>query len=167
MERRFDIYKAQQVELANKKNQEFQTLATRVAVENDEARRQYRVNDLRDENNKSKFEDFDQEFDDIFTRLDGTDSKNEDKFNKVNSLLEEKVFILSKQAEASDKHLNLQIEKLNRELDRQKFDLTDLIDQRQEQMQRTFEAEVKEIKQQYRESIKNVDLATKTLETLF
>ena len=47
------------MELANKKDQEFKTLATRVAVENDEARRQYRVNDLRDENNKQKFEDFD------------------------------------------------------------------------------------------------------------
>ena len=48
-----------------------------------------------------------------------------------------------------------------------KFDLTDLIDQRQEQMQRTFETELLGIKQQYRESIKNVDSASQTLETLF
>ncbi len=142
LERRFEIYKSQQVELAIKKDKEFETLATRVAIENDEARRQYRVNDLRDENNRQKFEDFDQEFDDVFTRLDETDSKNEDKFNKVNNLLEEKVLILQKQAEASDKHFNLQVEKINREIERMKFDLTDLIDQRQEQMQRTFETEL-------------------------
>lgn len=65
--------------------------------------------------------------------------------------------ILTKQAEASDKHFNLQVEKINREMERMKFDLTDLIDQRQEQMQRTFETELQSIKQQYRESIRNVD----------
>lgn len=166
-EKRFDEYKAQQVELAIKVDKNLKTIEKRAQVENDEARRQYRVNDLRDENNKEKFADFDQDFDDVFARLDETDRNIEEKNSRVHSVLEEKFGVVTNQAAASDRHFNMQVEKLNREIERLKFDLTDLIDQRQETMDRMFQTELLTIKQRYNESIGNVDTATGKLETLF
>ena len=62
--------------------------------------------------------------------MDNSDGKNEEKFSRLNSLLEEKVFMLNNQLSVSDKHFNLQNEKLNRDIERLKFDLTDMIDQK-------------------------------------
>jgi len=59
-------------------------------VENEEARRQFRVNDMRDETNKAKFEDLDGDIDDAFARMDEMDKKEEERVTNLSTKFEDK-----------------------------------------------------------------------------
>ena len=62
-----------------------------------------------------------------------------------------------------ESHMNLSIEKVQRELERLKFDVADQVEQRQEAMQRSFQIELETIKNKYEESVDLVTDASKNL----
>ena len=59
--------------------------------------------------------------------------------------------------------MSLNLEKLNRELERLKFDTTDMIESKQEQMQKSFSNELSTIKTRYEEAVDLVTEASKNL----
>lgn len=80
--------------MAQKNDETFKSIQMRQNVENEEARRQFRVNDLRDETNKAKFEDLDGDIDDAFTRMDEMDKKEEERVNNLSNKFEDKFQLL-------------------------------------------------------------------------
>ena len=60
-----------------------------------------------------------------------------------------------------------QIEKVRADLERQKFDLQDQIDSKQEQIGKLFDTELEGTRQKYEESIELVTEASKNLGQLF
>lgn len=66
-----------------------------------------------------------------------------------------------------ESHLNLQIEKLGRELERIKFDVNDVMDQKSDAMQRNFDVEIATIKDRYNSAVKLVTEASNNLGELF
>lgn len=59
--------------------------------------------------------------------------------------------------------MSLNLEKLNRELERLKFDTTDMIESKQEQMQKSFSNELSTIKTRYEEAVDLVTEASRNL----
>lgn len=66
-----------------------------------------------------------------------------------------------------EQNLSLNLEKVNRETDRLKTDVVEMIEQKQEQMLRTFAAELSGIKKKYEEATTLVTDASTNLVSLF
>lgn len=74
---------------------------------------------------------------------------------------------MQRHVDSVEHSLGMNIEKLSREIERLKFDLTDLIEQKQEQMQKNFTIELGGIKKRYEDAVNLVTDASANLGGLF
>ncbi len=74
---------------------------------------------------------------------------------------------LSLHTDGIEKHLSLGIEKINRELERMRIDLSESIDQKNEQMVSRYNSEIINIKEKYQDATKNVKQAGNEIATMF
>ena len=81
--------------------------------------------------------------------------------------MDDKIHMMTDHVDVVEKHLTLQIEKANKEIDRLKFDMIDVIDQRHEQMMKVFEQELASIKSKYDDTIQKITNATEGLRDMF
>ena len=84
------------------------------------------------------------------------DEKIEDKYQRNVEALERESNLL-----------NTGIEKANKDIDRLKFELVEVLDAKSENMQRQFELELQKVKQRYEHAIAAVDEAGHTIDNLF
>ena len=66
-----------------------------------------------------------------------------------------------------ENHVNGQLDKASREIERLRYELTDMIDRRQEFISKRFDEELKDVQTRYNSCISNVDNASNNLGDLF
>ncbi len=98
------------------------------AMDQNEAVRQYRVNDKRDENYKRDYDKIMLQIEDVEVNCDEIREIIERTTNKLSQTIEDKSQRIMTSAENSEAHLNLQIEKANREIERLKYELTEQLE---------------------------------------
>ncbi len=97
-------------------------------MDQNEAVRQYRVNDKRDENYKRDYDKIMLQIEDVEVNCDEIREIIERTTNKLSQTIEDKSQRIMTSAENSEAHLNLQIEKANREIERLKYELTEQLE---------------------------------------
>ena len=109
-----------------------QKVMTRIETDQEEARRQYRVNDLRDNVNKENLENQDNVNDIIDEQLVEVRELLENTTAKMQESFDDRLTRQQQHAEQTETHLNLQLEKANREIEKLKFELHDQLETKHE-----------------------------------
>lgn len=86
---------------------------------------------------------------------------------KINEEMEQRTERQIAAQETIENHLNMQIEKASREIEKLKYELQDMLEHRHDNMQRKFEAENTSMRERYEVCITNVGAASESLADLF
>ena len=124
-------------------------------------------NDARYEEIKDLINENDLQHGEMNRRHDSLMKRVEEVNNTLDDKLDDKTQRLYGFIEGTEKHLALQVETLQKNIDNIKFELVEVLDQKQENMQRQFDIELSRVKQKYEDAIKKVGEASNQLQQLF
>lgn len=120
-------------------DERFKSFKYSCELEFEHAEKEFKKNDRRDDNNQKTFSENEQERDDLAERCTKLEERLSETKLYLEDRMDDKIHMMTDHVDVVEKHLTLQIEKANKEIDRLKFDMIDLLDQRHEQMMKTFD----------------------------